>query len=273
MQRSHNLIARYYVLQIDLFKSRKYTAECLKNSKKVEIRKFSLEANLDHLDKEFPYTDKMVLDDYKHHLLALAEKGRQYTYVGQCGSDNLYELETLGVGKYCKEYTVIIDFSNALDYILHRSFGCNLNDIHKIKQYMHVSQSMLNYDFSKTADMNFGILFDISPELNEHLATYLKQAEESNIGVDARMPTVVYRFYTEILSNLSSVKDYVITYLHAKQPKGSFVYRSKNFSSVLASSDYPIEETLELVQDGFETYTVKAHSYRQFEYARERMVL
>lgn len=265
------MIARYSNLQVDLFKNATCRTNYFKVARQIEKRNFKLVQSLDSIDDIVECPDRERTIAYKEYLCDLAKKTRNYQHIGTIGCDNLYDLEALGVGAYSMPYTVVLDFSNALDYFLHLTYGCKIVDIRRIPDYNNVSSAILNYDFSKTVGITFGVLFDISEELNTKLAKMLTDADPHCHNLEEKRNWVVYHFYLELLTTISQVKDYVVSYLNHTLKDKKFIYRSKSYSSSIATSGEPFTEEIILQQRGFDNYVLQPRSYKVLEYARERV--
>lgn len=257
-------------MQVDLFKNAKVMSSYLRSSKKIETRNFSIRKSLNNIDDFVLCEHPEKLEAYKRKLIALNNAGREYYHVGGCGCDNLLELELLGIGAYCKQYTVVIDFSDHLDYVLHRIYGCSTEKVRRIPNYSKISRAMLNYDFTEVDGIGFDVLFSVSDKI---LEDFTKTAGELSdcMNTEEQLSLTVFRFYSKLLQVLSNVKDYVITSISMEQPEKSFVYRSKSFSSSIASSDYFLEGDIILKQDGFESCTVPIRSYKACEWLKGRV--
>lgn len=257
-------------MQVDLFKNSDVLKTYLRTSKKIETRGFSIRRSLKNIDDVVLCEHPEKLDAYKRRLLALEERGREYSHVGYSGCDNLLELELLGVGAYCKKYTTVFDFSDKLDYVLHRIYGCSTEKVRGIPQYSKVSRAMLNYDFSEVEDVGFDILFNISDKIFEDFVKISNELSDCT-SAEEQLSLTVFQFYAKLLQVLSNVKDYAVSSITLSQPDKSFVYRSKSFSSSIASSDFPLNEDLVLRQEGFENCVVAVKSYEPFEWLKGRL--
>ena len=123
-------------MQIDLFSDSMMTRTNNRSVKQIEKRSFSLDVTLATIETKF----KELLPEeefalFRRSVYESINVKREYTGIGTNFCDNKLYLEYLGIGKYAKDYTVIVDLSNCLDYILHRLTGCDPNKIRNIENY------------------------------------------------------------------------------------------------------------------------------------------
>ena len=255
-------------MQVNLFKNQKCNYSYSKFSRQIEGRDYRLVYPVGSVRKAVDCVDSRRVDGYVRYLEKLSTEKRHYQHVGRAGSDNLFDLELLGVGQYCMRYTILFDFSDCLDYVLHRIFGCDPRDVRKLGSYEDISYAFLNYDFSRVGDVPFGVLFGLSSQLDEGFAK-MQKCLGGEDGIDSMKSQFLYRFFSEVLGMLTNVKDYMVTYLNLKLSDRRFVCRSKSFSSVIVTSDKPFEEEVILHQDGFTDCIVMPRCYSMLEYAKE----
>ena len=263
-------------MQIDLFKSRTYNSSYHKLGNSVEKRQFELDPSLgtiDDLDKHVVCYDKQQLESYKSKLKSLVDSGREYQHIGLAGSDSLFEVEALGIAKYCKRYTLILDLSDSLDYMLHRLCKCNMSAIRGIPEYSKISRAIMNYDFEDVGEILFNTFFQVDPRLDAYLVSMLTSSDNVTISSESKMDWVVNNFYTAILNTSVAVRDYTMQVLSSKLPRGTFAYRSKNFSSSLAAIEEPFDDKIVFHQEGYEDYVVDVSYYAPFGYAKRRVFL
>lgn len=269
---------RCYGLQVNIFDREKLrTVNRLMNQ--VYTRKCRISdyyRDLKGLGKYFD--DPAELKNYKNKLYNLERSGRKYTCVGTAGSDNMFELESLGIVEYGHGFTLIIDFSLCLDYVLHRAYGCSINSIRSIDGYDEISNAILNKNFSNLdIKITFSLLYNSSKEIRTEVSLLRRMVEETKeIGtsIDSQVSWIMYQFYSRILSVLSSVKFYTAveiasdTFLNGGR-KG--IIRSQNFSSVIVTVGrrYAEPVTLHSLEGGFDDYSLVVRSYAPYEYLGE----
>lgn len=269
-------------MQVDLFKQ-DLRNEANRQVRQVTTRGYKLDRQFKGFDGlQYYFSNQDSLNDYRAHLNVLLEQQRKYSYIGSAGCDNLYELETLGIASNSRGYVMILDFSDCLDYVLHRLYGCKIDDIRKIKDYSRVSRALLNFNFaSLDHQATFDDLMSVSNELRGALAHLADEAEHKDLASNDKAIWVIYRFYSEVLSHLSDVKYYVTmcicrNYLEMEGDKG--VIRSMSYSSVLATVPVQYDKIITLHQldtgidsgkPKIEDYQVQARSYKPYEYMGE----
>lgn len=204
------------------------------------------------------------------------KEGRKYETIGTASSDSLFEVEALGIPEYGYGFTLIVDFSDCLDYVLHRTFGCKIEDIRGIDRYEDISWAILNNDFSRLdTDVTFDRLLSSSKELSSAFAKLSKAAKSNNeISVNDQASWVAYQFYVTVLLTLCPLKFYtameVCNNLSIVGGQKGTV-RSQNFSSVIATVHAKFSEPVVLHQiDGtFDDYSLIVRSYAPYEYLGE----
>lgn len=237
----------------------------------MEKRGFSLDITEDKLmmilDEKLPEKE---FDDYKSSIMDAVNKEREYSGIGTNLSDSKLELELLGTGRYSKEYTVVIDMSNCLDYILHRLTGCSMESIRSMKDYDRVSYSLLNLRTDLCPNVNYSVLCNLDPLLDKYIAdkyVNLKEQYGDSMSDDEILGEWVYYLYLDIYNEVNSIKSYAMAAI--KQEIPSLVYRSKGFTTFVGSADEPCDATLTLHQDGFSNCDIHVKSYKFCEYIKE----
>lgn len=261
-------------MQVGLFNDDSITSESFRLRKQMETRKFQLAYPIEGILQELPeYPDKLVrpvLEDLRR----LADVGRKYEFIGNAGCDSLWKLEALGLGRYTRDYVIVIDFSEALDLFMELEFGCDRQDCRNIHHYSGVSRSLMNFDFSGSSE-KFGVLFFESEMMTKAYLQLFEEIEENasmiNCTQDEKMSHFVFKFYSRILQRAADVKDYIVCDLQKQYP-GSLIYRSKNYSSAIITSDVPLDDELILHLRNGEDYKVKIHTYKRYEWIREGIV-
>ena len=225
------------------------------------------------------FSDNKALVRYKDKLYRLLGEGRHYEQIGEAACDNLYDLEALAVAAYGPRFTrnlaLIADFSDCLDLVMHRTYGCRIKDIRKIDNYSVVSWSMLNKDFTHIGtEVTFESLLSASNEFYQHMSGLSAKVKESpEIPAEEQVGYMVYLFYKELLAVLHRLKFYAMADV-CRQLSGmgnKTVIRSMSYSSVLACTSEEFNDAVILHQlDGtYEDYSVPFRTYKPYEYAGE----
>lgn len=242
----------------------------------VETRKFSIDpclGSIDDIEKHVICYNTKALNEYKESLKCAIESGRKYDHIGYAGCDNLFEVEALGIAKYCKRYTMILDLSDSLDYMLHRLSKCNIDAIRNMPNYSKISNAIMNYRFDDVEQIFFNSFFQIDHALDEYFVKLLGTANDVTISSDNKMNWIVNKFYVDIINTACSVKDYTMTFLRSKLQKNTFAYRSKSYSAALASVENVFDENIIFHQDGYEDYNVDIKCYEPFGYIKGRVFI
>ena len=263
-------------MQVDLFKSRATNQDFQKIGHQIETRQFAIDptkGGIDDIRKHVNCCNTHALDEYVTSLKNAVALGRKYNKIGQAGCDSLFEVEALGIALYAKQYTMILDFSDSLDYILHRLSRCDMRSIRNIPDYRKISNSIMNFDFSSVEEVLFETFFQVDPKLDEYFKGLLENSEHITVSSENKMNWVIGRFYIDILEMAARIKDYTMTYFAKHTPKHSFAYRSKSFSAALGSSDHKFDSRVVFTQDGFSDYALDLKFYEPFDYVKGRVFI
>lgn len=261
-------------MRVDLFSDDSVAKESSRLGTQVETRGFRLAAPITGVKQFLTEYPDSVSDAYVRHLQKIADAGRSYYTISASGCDSVWELECLGVGEYSKEYTVVIDLGDALDFVMHCEFNSSIDELRAIPSYEAVSRAIMNFDF-KGVDSEFGVILGASQCVSMCFAMMLNEMSNSpdsmDATVDERMSRAVYKFYARILDKASSIKNYVVSALQKEYPR-CMIYRSKTFSSVILSSSIALNGPLELCSSSGVRYSLDVRSYSRYEWAKEGIV-
>lgn len=251
------------LLLVNLFSDSSVLSDFARYSKQITKRQFSLAKDLT------PVQDICSNKEFIDKINKLSTQRREYAQIGDSFSDNLFPLELLGVGKDCREYTVVIDLSDSLDYILHLLTHCDIKKVRSMPNYSEVSSHIMNLEYEKLGNLKFGSLLSLDEKLVEYVQTLVATASEKCNVERAVIEETVFLFYKNVSEMASRVKEYCILYLKEQYEKGTIVYRSKSYSAVVATSIIPIDLELQLHYDSYSDYSLKVKSYKVYEYARQ----
>lgn len=260
-------------MQVDLFKNSEIRSNGQRLSPQIETRKCLVEQKaLKNLPREVDGVDSAVLQQFRLHIIELTEKPRQYMHIGSAGSDNLWELEMLGICKYARRYTMVLDFSDALDYILELTFGCDREAIRNIENYQNISKQLMTYNLAESEE-KFGVLFN--NEVMKKVYLRFMSAINNNIALtqlsqDERLAMMVYTFYKDVLEKVADLRDYIVSYILCEN-KGDTVFRSKTFSSAIISSSKEYDTSIVINYDGHASYTIPVRYYEMYDWISERL--
>ena len=129
-------------------------------SKQIETRDFKLAQDLTKI--------KEINPDIFAKVEELSKASRQYELQAGGANDNLFLLEILGVGKYCKKYSVVLDMSDCLDYILHRLSGCSISSVRQLQDYDNISKNIIGLNFDELQNLTFSDLFALDDKLAKY---------------------------------------------------------------------------------------------------------
>lgn len=253
---------------IDLFRNNEIDKKSNRTGNQIESRKFQLErslAPLDEIESDLPEFKK-----YKEACYGWQGGKREYGDIIGNFYDPWYDLELLGVARYAKSYTVVVDFSECLDIILSVISGCDPQSIRKLKNYSQISKELLNFELTDSTQIPITDLIDLDKELTRWFneLIYAKRSYLCSADLQDAAYSVLFSFYSEILGTLEHMKDYVGTYL-GDLGLPNTVYRSKSKSSILVSTDTRLEQESEIVlRYGEYTSTAKCYCFKPFEYAQ-----
>ena len=246
-------------MQIDLYNNASVMEKVSRVSKQIETRDFKLAQDLTKI--------KEINPDIFAKVEELSKASRQYELQAGGANDNLFLLEILGVGKYCKKYSVVLDMSDCLDYILHRLSGCSISSVRQLQDYDNISKNIIGLNFDELQNLTFSDLFALDDKLAKYLSSLIRSASEDYTDPNRIIQEFVLKFYTEVVSEVSSIKDYCMMFLQQLNP-GSFVYRSKSYTSSVATSDVAINEQIVIKANNCDDYELVVRSYEMFEYAK-----
>lgn len=221
-------------MQIDLFKDPEVHKDLNRLLAQVETRAFHLNCSKEEL-KNACIGDENFFKEIEEVL----DKPRVYKQVYGCSYDSHFLLEALGVGRDCKRYTIIVDLSDKLDYILHRLTGCPTDKIRTMPNYVHISRSLLTLDYESLTDVKLGDFLAIDDTIVEWMSRLIDNiVTESNLCDTEILNLLLLRFIRTIVQEANRIKSYIIMYLRLHY---SAVVRSKSVSSILATVSEDID--------------------------------
>lgn len=248
-------------MQIDLFKDLTITRDSNRLLAQVEKRKFALNVPESKMC-EVLQSDK----DFKTNILEKLNEGRIYKRAYSVSVDSLFTLEAMGLGTDTKKYTVILDLSDKLDYVLHRLTGCPTSVIRKLPNYPSVSRNIMNLNYSNLTDIKIGDFMKLGDEVCSWFSGMLYDIVNSGDLTDEEaIDNFILELYNNIVAEVDHLKVYIIMALR-QQYSPDFVIRSKSVSSIIATTDSQIDTDLVLIDDNYETCEIKLLLLQKFEY-------
>lgn len=259
-------------MQIDLFKRDSINRDCNRIGNQILTRKFELAQSIAPLDEIESNNSKFLV--YRDRVHKLINEQKKPIQVGRIKADSHAELELLGIGKYANIYTVVLDFSDTLDFILAEVSGCRQEAIRGMEGYGDISAAFLNYSFDNACDIDMGKFLDVDPELNRFINSIIMkhQREMREAAVRDIAYIVLTDFYEQVTDFLQRAQNYVARAACVELASAQPVYRSKTLTKVILSSNTPIMDNFEIVGENART-TIIPCSYGVFEYAKRLAVM
>lgn len=266
-------------LQIDLFSSRRRVQESEKRGGYVISRDFTLDPTVDFnkIKEMTNCTRPDVVDAYIKNLKKTIDSGRNYEDIGfGLYADNLYDAEALGLGLYAKKYQIILSFEDKLDFFLHIVSKCNVEAVHKIPHYNDVSSILLGLKQNKVhSDVTFDALFGIDDNIDKYFLNTRKMLKESGQYFGEELiDQLAFEIVKPMLLEMRGIQNYLIAYLgSARSTLGEVVCRSRDYCSLILTSDHPIMDDIELIYKPFGSFIVKPRCYQKYEYAAKEVLV
>lgn len=262
--RNQNLKVRCFNLPADsssvivrLFSDPRDTAEGRRLSAYVEQRKLQFDlamcnSMLDSYFSDHPelITERKVIDK----LITNVSESQRYIKDGPLCFDKDYEIQKLGIARHWTgQYVVELDFSECLDLVLHNTFGCSLENIRKIPDYLRISKAILSYDNDRMAEICFSSLFGVDPKLDEYFAKKSFELEGQFTNIDDAVSELIIDFSNKVYNGVGAIRDYTVVRMR-KGVKGQFIYKSKKTAAALCNADaIPPSQIVLLAQDQVST--------------------
>lgn len=266
-------------MQIDLFKSRRRNQESAKRGGYVKSRNFELDPKTDFnkIRQMCSCTNTTVIDNYIQDIKDRIAAGRKYEDIGSgLGKDNLFDIEALGVGLYAKRYQIILSFEDKLDYLLHVISGCDMEKVRSIPHYLEVSSAFVALKQTEASnDATFSLLYNIDPKLDEYFLKTAKLLKEQNVYHDEQLiEKLAYDIEIPILREVAGIQNYIIAYMSSTMSgMSSMVCRSRDYASLIFSSDTPLQEDIVLTYEGHDNVVISPRCYEKYEYAAKEVLV
>lgn len=263
-------------LQICLPESGAINAEFSKQSQQVLTRVFKPVRNVDCLkgfhceNRHFKNTAQEAEFLYKNYEIICTARYEHLTKI--TAMDKMHTLELLGVGRYAKPYTVLLDFKDELAYFLHLLSGCKVENIRAIENYQQLSRSLLTYDQAALERFNITALMGLDPALDSFFVILLGgvscNRKHSIWTMEDVTNEFAYKFYITLMDCVSETRDYVAVCM-CRCSNGQIVYRSKGYSDAILSSDTAFTEPVNIFRQssGREIMTIHPQCYELYQYA------
>lgn len=200
-------------------------------------------------------------DSYAQKILKSIEDNkyaiREYRCLLDNTCDNLYHLECMGLGKLSRSYTHIVSLEDSLDYILNKLCEVNRELIRSIPNYTQLSRAILNLDYEGLESFSLACLMGLDDRLDNFLCKLYEDANKNND-----------KFINLLFSKIFLIANGVLRYLGLSIPKQysangvKLVLRSKSFSSLCFTSDFILDDTIELSDNE----VLRISTYKPLEY-------
>lgn len=243
-------------LQVDLFSDAQICKDMNRSYAVLFKKSFDLNERIKELKGiNIPqdYYTQSVLRDIENNKYTL----REYRNVLENTCDNLYHLECMGLGKLSRGYTHIVSLEDSLDYILYRLCEADREVIRSIDNYTQLSRAILNLDYQGLENFSLECLMGLDNKLDNFLC---RLYEESNKNND--------KFINSLFNKIFLTANGILRYLGLSIPKQysangvKIILRSKSFSSLCFTSDFILEDIVELTDNE----VLKIFTYKPLEY-------
>lgn len=254
-------------MQIDLFKNDAVNELYNKIGNQIRTRRYKQQYSLDPVDK-IESNDKVFLA-YRERLHKLALQEKEEHAVSNLKADSHADLELLGIAEYARTYTVVLDFSQTLDFVLSEVTGCKQELIRAIPEYENISYAMFNGDFSSVSNVGFASIMGVDSKLDDFLKRIIIEnydAQDTHDVSDITM-MVLFDFYGRITAFIQKMKNYVATALNYCGFSTNIIYRSKTYSSIILTSNTAVKEDI-LINGEHGSTVITPQNYRMYEYAK-----
>ena len=179
--------------------------------------------------------------------------------------DNMFIFEACGLEKGSADNTVVLDFSESLDYVLHILSNCDMENVRKLDNYSTVSRAIMNMDFDKLATVSLGSLMSLDEKLKKYCMGILHKATAEESNEDIILKKLLFTFFKDILSMTALIRDYCALTLR-NDTERRYIYRSKSYAAAVLACNTVIDEDLLLKSGRYGDYSMHIKSYKKFEY-------
>lgn len=250
-----------------------------KNGGYVASRQFILDPSTDlSRIRELTNCNKTaVVDAYIKDIENRIAIGRKYDDIGYgIVSDNLFDIEALGIGMYAKKYQIVLSFEDHLDYFLNMACGCDMSVVNRIPHYHEISSAFMELKHTDTMDnIQFKALYNLDPKLDNFFLTVERELRSKDTySGEAFVDQLAYEIVASVLRSVASVQNYIISVFSAAQSQyADVICRSRSFSSLVFTSPTPITEDILLTCDDADDLILKPRCYEKYEYAAKEVLV
>jgi hypothetical protein len=175
---------------------------------------------------------------------------REYKSVLGYSFDSHTILECLGVTTSSRNYSVVIDMSTCLDFVMSMICGCSTESVRKISDYEKKSRALLSLD-TDNFDIHISDFLRKHPKLDKFIMEQISSNSSSN---------AIMKIYSSILTTSSEIMKYLGFKLQKEYP--GLILRSIGRSSIVfTTNERPKFDDLELCNiTGQESCIVKVNT-------------
>lgn len=271
MQINQKLMIRgYQSLLIDLFSDSNIIGSINRVTRQIETRPFQFSDSIDFGEANASQERIGRLIGYYYQMSGTP---RSYSRLddgddnksSNISLDNMFIFEACGLEKGSADNTVVLDFSESLDYVLHILSNCDMENIRKLDNYNTVSRAIMNMDFDKLATVSLGSLMSLDEKLKKYCMGILRKATAEESNEDIILKKLLFTFFKDILSMTALIRDYCALTLR-NDTERRYIYRSKSYAAAVLACNTVIDEDLLLKSDRYGEYSMHIKSYKKFEY-------
>lgn len=221
-------------------------------------------------DKEFVNYKNQIISvlDQPKELITFESVDIEDNTTKKVVTDSHFNLETLGVCRYCDQYTIVVDLSDILDLVAHAITGCNPDKVREMPNYSEFSRALLGF----REDANSALMFrefimadtNITKWINDFIPKYNTNDMNQENAIE-RTIMMLAEIQTQIVFTMNDFKFYIASYM--AQYVGSKI-RSFGYDKIIVSHFSRLDGEHSIVLDGYER-KIKVESYTRFEYAHK----
>lgn len=244
-------------LQINLFSDESIIKQGSKVMAPLSSRAFNFYGDISVYEKFEPTTEFEM--SHMKNILDKKDSPRTYNSIYGLKMDSHVELEKAGLTKDIKRYRVIITLEDCLDFVISSLVRTEIKEFkEKLPIYQAISRGILNQDWDILGRNSFDSLIGISDEFDKYLHGLLMTHNTAK--------EVLFKLFKSILSLSQNMVSYIAMYLKLEYEKRgiSLIAKSRTASTIVLSSDVPVDETI--ILNG--VYAVYIKSYAVNEYIK-----
>lgn len=257
-------------LLIDLFSDSNIIGSMNRVTRQIETRPFNFSSNINFGEANASQERIGRLVGYYYQMSGTPRSYSRFedgddNKSSNISSDNMFIFEACGLEKGSADNTVVLDFSESLDYVLHILSNCDMENIRKLDNYSAVSRAIMNMDFDNLATVSLGSLMRLDEKLKKYCIGILHKATAEESNEDVILKKLLFTFFKNVLSTTALIRDYCALTLR-DSTENHYIYRSKSYAAAVLACNAAVDEELLLKSDEYGDYSVHIRSYKKFEY-------